>query len=80
VLSEPMKGIGRFVWVIPYAIGASGLLLVGIAAIRWTRRAREGSEFQLDGQAPLARGLQSGRSLTDDSLNAKLDDELRDLD
>jgi cytochrome c-type biogenesis protein CcmF len=80
VLSEPMKGIGRFVWVIPYAIGASGLLLVGIAAIRWTRRAREGSEFQLDGQSPLAGGLQSGRSLTDDSLNAKLDDELRDLD
>ncbi len=74
VLSEPIQGFGRFAWVIPYGIGASGLLLMGVAAIRWSRRshdAEQASGGALAGAGPLN---------PDDSLNARLDDELRDLD
>jgi cytochrome c-type biogenesis protein CcmF len=70
VLSEPMTGFGRFAWVIPYGIGATGLLFVGLAAIKWSRR-RE----QSDDDAGQTRD-----SLSADPLNEKLDDELRDLD
>jgi cytochrome c-type biogenesis protein CcmF len=69
VLSEPITGIGRFAWVIPYGIGASALLLVGFAAIKWSRR-RDPDEAAANHQDGVAA----------DPLNSKLDDELRDLD
>jgi cytochrome c-type biogenesis protein CcmF len=67
VLSEPMTGIGRFAWVIPYGLGATGLVLVGTAALRWSRRR---------GEADIA----GSDALESDPLASKLDDELRDLD
>jgi cytochrome c-type biogenesis protein CcmF len=67
ILSEPMWGVGRFVWLIPYVMGASGLLLVGLAAARWSRR-------------PVSEAAAATESPVDDRLNARLDDELRDLD
>jgi cytochrome c-type biogenesis protein CcmH len=70
VLSEPISGVGRFAWVIPYGIGATGLLLVGFAAIRWSRR-------RDDTAADDRPDLSSGAA---DPLSAQLDDELRDLD
>ena len=62
--------LGRFAWVIPYGIGATGLLLVGFAAIRWSHR-------RDDAVADERPGLSSGAA---DPLSAQLDDELRDLD
>jgi cytochrome c-type biogenesis protein CcmF len=69
VLSEPVTGFGRFAWVIPYGIGASALVLVGFAAIKWSRR-RDSD----DAMATHTDGVDA------DPLNSKLDDELRDLD
>ena len=70
VLAEPISGIGRFAWVIPYGIGATGLLLVGFAALRWSHR-------RDDAVADERPGLSTGAA---DPLSAQLDDELRDLD
>ncbi len=70
VLSEPMTGFWRFAWVIPYGIGATGLLIVGLTASKWSKR-RE----QRDADADPARD-----GLASDPFNEKLDDELRDLD
>ncbi|MEW6319939.1 MAG: cytochrome c-type biogenesis CcmF C-terminal domain-containing protein [Acidobacteriota bacterium] len=66
VLAEPMSGIGRYAWLVPYGLGATGILLVGAAAVRWSRRRHEDGEAA----APVA----------DSGLNERLDDELRDLD
>jgi cytochrome c-type biogenesis protein CcmF len=70
VLSEPISGVGRFAWVIPYGIGATGLVLVGLAAMRWSRRRDDAAPDD-------RRDLSSGAT---DPLSAQLDDELRDLD
>jgi cytochrome c-type biogenesis protein CcmH/NrfF len=71
-LAEPIdKGFNRLAWLFPYALGASGALLIGIAAIRWSRRPKGA----LAAQAPIARDEQA-----DPKLEARLDDELRDLD
>jgi len=67
VLSEPASGIGRFAWVIPYGIGAMGLAIVGIAAIRWSRR-READEAQAE-----SSDVPSDNP-ADAALNAQLDD------
>lgn len=69
VLAQPMTGLGRFSWAIPYGIGATGLLLVGIATIRWSRRAHENESTDAPVVTP-----------SSDPLNERLDDELRDLD
>ena len=40
VLSEPPNdGVGRLSWLVPYAVGMTGLLLAGLVAVRWSRRA-----------------------------------------
>jgi cytochrome c-type biogenesis protein CcmF len=69
VLSAPLdKGFNRLAWAVPYAIGATGLIAAGLVAVRWSRnREREAAE---------ATTQDTGA----DPLNAKLDDELRDLD
>jgi cytochrome c-type biogenesis protein CcmH/NrfF len=69
VLAAPLdRGFNRLAWVVPYAIGATGLVIAGIAAIRWSRR-RETADEETTGQEP-----------RNDALDARLDDELRDLD
>jgi cytochrome c-type biogenesis protein CcmF len=68
VLSEPIdQGFNRLAWLLPYVVGAVGIGVVGGMAVRWSRRAPHGDPAQA---APAA----------DSALQAKLDDELRDLD
>ncbi|MCC7007364.1 MAG: cytochrome c biogenesis protein CcsA [Acidobacteria bacterium] len=69
VLAEPIdKGFNRLAWLLPYAIGAAGIVLVGAIAFRWTRRHEPESEAAAAGVAPRK------------DLEDRLDDELRELD
>ena len=68
VLAEPPNdGVGRLSWLVPYAVGMTGLLVAGLVAVRWSRRASDGPSAV-------------GRSSEDAALGSRLDDELRDLD
>jgi cytochrome c-type biogenesis protein CcmF len=70
VLAAPLdEGFNRLAWALPYAMGAAGLVIAGLVAIRWSRNREQDDtpEATPDG-------------LATDPLNAKLDDELRDLD
>jgi cytochrome c-type biogenesis protein CcmF len=68
VLAAPLnRGFNRLAWAVPYAIGAVGLLLAGVFAVRWSRR-------------PAVAEAPTATMTADDSLQARLDDELRDLD
>ena len=62
----PDKGFNRLAWLFPYLAGGLGALGVAFAARRWAR----GGE-----PAPAAAGAEQ-----DADLQARLDDELRDLD
>jgi hypothetical protein len=69
VLTAPIdEGFNRLAWALPYVVGVSGAALVGLVAIRWTKRPANGSEAA---PAPAP---------AEDALRARLDDELRDLD
>jgi cytochrome c-type biogenesis protein CcmF len=69
VLAAPLdEGFNRLAWAVPYAIGATGLVLAALVAVRWSRRART-DEAETHGTAS-----------QDDPLATRLDDELRDLD
>ena len=59
------QGVGRFAWLFPYLVGAGAMIVVGFAAIRWTRR----NDGEGDAKEP-----------TDPALDGRLDDELRNLD
>jgi cytochrome c-type biogenesis protein CcmF len=69
-LASPLdKGFNRLAWFVPYFAGASGALAIALVAMRWSRRAsvlhdRTGPD-SVQGDA---------------ALNARLNDELRDLD
>jgi cytochrome c-type biogenesis protein CcmF len=66
VLASPIdKGFNRLAWLLPYGVGAIGIVTIGAVALRWSRR-RVAPEPVLT-TAPA-------------SLHARLDDELRDLD
>jgi cytochrome c-type biogenesis protein CcmF len=70
-LASPIdKGFNRLAWFVPYLIGASGLVLVGSAAVKWSRRRGSAAE-------PEAGAAQRD---ADPDLEARLDDELRNLD
>ncbi|HEY7057318.1 MAG TPA: cytochrome c-type biogenesis CcmF C-terminal domain-containing protein, partial [Vicinamibacterales bacterium] len=70
VLTSPIdRGFNRLAWFLPYAVGATGAVAIGFAAFRWSRR--DGSSGDA---AASAQHEQSA------SLEARLDDELRDLD
>jgi cytochrome c-type biogenesis protein CcmH/NrfF len=70
VLAAPIdEGFNKLAWALPYVAGATGAMLVGLVAFRWTRR-REDSASEAPG-APVP---------AEDALRARLDDELRDLD
>jgi cytochrome c-type biogenesis protein CcmF len=65
-LAEPLdEGFNRLAWAFPYVIGAGALMLVVAIARRWSR----------------PRAVVAGTDLTlDPDLDARLDDELRNLD
>jgi len=66
VLLEPIdQGFNRLAWLVPYLAGAVGVVLVGVTAVRLTRK-RDGTDAET---AP-----------KDPALEERLDDELRDLD
>jgi cytochrome c-type biogenesis protein CcmF len=60
------KGFNRLAWLVPYLVGASRAVAVGIAALNWSKR-----------QSPVAV---AGVPTEDPVLGSRLDDELRDLD
>ena len=60
------KGFNRLAWFVPYMVGATGLVVVGITARRWSRKR--------DGAAP------EPSAPSDPALEERLDDELRNLD
>jgi cytochrome c-type biogenesis protein CcmF len=66
ILSAPLdRGFNRLAWLFPYLLGASGAVMVGFAAIKWSRRPETAP--------PPPAAVDAG-------LEERLDDELRDLD
>ena len=66
LLGKPLdQGFNRLAWLLPYAMGVSGLLVIGSAAVRWSRRTNH----------PL-----QDVPAEDPALAERLDDELRNLD
>jgi cytochrome c-type biogenesis protein CcmF len=69
VLGAPIdRGFNRLAWLVPYALGAAGIVVAGVVAIRWSRR-----RGLLDEEA-------SAAPPANHELETRLDDELRDLD
>jgi cytochrome c-type biogenesis protein CcmH/NrfF len=68
MLGAPIdKGFNRLAWLIPYLVGGSGAVMIGFAAIRWSRR-------------PTDVSSESAAQPGDPDLEERLDDELRNLD
>jgi cytochrome c-type biogenesis protein CcmF len=68
VLASPIdEGFNRLAWLLPYAFGFAGILVVGGVALRWSRR--EQTEEAAAESAAASPELEN-----------RLDDELRDLD
>jgi cytochrome c-type biogenesis protein CcmH/NrfF len=68
VLAEPIdRGFNRLAWLLPYGVGALGVVVVGGVAMRWSRRRDDGAVEPTLPAAPSA-------------LQERLDDELRELD
>src|SRR5262249_15562380 len=61
------KGFNRVAWLFPYLLGATGVVAIGFAAIKWSRR----------GEAPPP---DASPAIGDPALEERIDDELRDLD
>jgi cytochrome c-type biogenesis protein CcmF len=59
------KGFNRLAWLVPYGVGAIGLVVVGMTARRWARQ---------PDKAPPAQ------EASDPEIEERLDDELRNLD
>jgi cytochrome c-type biogenesis protein CcmH/NrfF len=65
VLGAPLDvGFNRLAWMFPYLVGAAGAIVIGLTAMKWTRRPELATP-----QAPM-----------DADLAERLDDELRNLD
>jgi cytochrome c-type biogenesis protein CcmF len=71
ILARPRdRGFNRFIWLFPYIAAAGALGLVLYTTRRWARR-----------DAPAVPGVElPAGSAVDPTLDARLDDELRDLD
>jgi cytochrome c-type biogenesis protein CcmF len=68
VLDAPIdRGFNRLAWLLPYAVGLTSIAIVGVLAVRWSRR--RGEDEPVEAASPVSRELED-----------KLDDELRDLD
>src|SRR3954468_9978967 len=64
MLGAPLdQGFSRVAWLFPYLVGATSALVVGFAAVKWTRK----SDPEAGAPAPL-----------DSALEERIDDELRD--
>jgi len=69
VLAAPIdKGFNRLAWLLPYGIGATGVVTIAGLALKWSRRA-----------APTSSSATTPGS-ANQALEQRLDDELRDLD
>ena len=69
ILAAPIdKGFNRLAWAIPYLVGITGATVIGLVAMRWSRR-RDAEPEAVATNAAI-----------DPALQARLDDELRDLD
>ncbi len=67
VLTQPPDtGFNRLIWAVPFVLGLCGAVGAGVVAVKWSRRADEVPA------PPAAR--------ESDPYQAKLDEELRDLD
>jgi cytochrome c-type biogenesis protein CcmF len=70
ILVAPIdKGFNRLAWLVPYAAGIGGFVAIAVVARRWTRR----EDDDPVGDAAAGSG-------SDEALDARLDDELRNLD
>jgi hypothetical protein len=67
VLAIPSGGFSSVSWVLPYGLAALGLLMIVMTARRWTTQ-------------PAAAGAGGVDIPVDPAIDARLDDELRDLD
>jgi cytochrome c-type biogenesis protein CcmH/NrfF len=71
-LGAPLdRGFNRLAWLFPYLVGGASLVGVGIVVSRWKKKETASLPTE-KGTAPL--------SPSSDALNARLDDELRDLE
>jgi cytochrome c-type biogenesis protein CcmF len=69
-LASPIdKGFNRLAWLVPYLAGTSGALAIALVAMRWSRRQSVTQQKSGTESAP-----------PDPDLDARLNDELRDLD
>jgi cytochrome c-type biogenesis protein CcmH/NrfF len=69
-LAAPLdQGFNRLAWLFPYLVGVGGLVVIGVTARRWARR-------QAAEETPAAAAAPEQEA----ELQARLDDELRDLD
>jgi cytochrome c-type biogenesis protein CcmF len=67
VLAIPSGRFNSLSWVLPYGLAGLGLLVLVVTARRWSSR-------------PAAAGAGGGDVTVDPAIDARLDDELRDLD
>jgi cytochrome c-type biogenesis protein CcmF len=78
ILAAPIdEGFNRLAWALPYGVGVTGALAVGLVAFRWSRR-RDASVA--DDAAAGSTETATGAPPNTAALRARLDDELRDLD
>jgi cytochrome c-type biogenesis protein CcmH/NrfF len=69
-LAQPLdRGFNRLAWAVPYLLGATGLIVTGLVAVRWARRGTS--------EAPVSPGHAEP---TDPALERRLNDELSNLD
>jgi cytochrome c-type biogenesis protein CcmF len=61
------KGFNRVAWLFPYLLGATGVVAIGFAAIKWSRH----------GDEPRS---EASSTIEDAALEERINDELRDLD
>jgi cytochrome c-type biogenesis protein CcmH/NrfF len=66
LMSPPNSGFNRLAWLLPYLLGAAGLVTIVLTTRRWSR--------------PSAAVAGGADTMLDPALDARLDDELRDLD
>jgi hypothetical protein len=68
------RGFNRLAWLLPYMLGTGGLLVIGFAVLKWSRH--PSNTVTTAAPAPAAPSNEAA----DKELEARLDDELRDLD
>jgi cytochrome c-type biogenesis protein CcmF len=70
-LAQPLdRGFNRLAWAVPYVLGATGLLVTGLVAVRWARRATS---------EPRPASAEHAERI-DPALERRLNDELSNLD